>query len=71
MTPTVLKYGVGYDLVVVEDRSRHVGLDPTPIVLVLAIRCHRCQAISFHPSDVRERYCGACHRFHEDIDAGP
>ena len=56
MTPTVLKYGIGYDLVVLAQVRR----------LVLAIRCHTCQRISTHPKDVRERYCGACHRFHDD-----
>jgi ribosomal protein L37E len=54
--PGVLKYGIGYDLVVVEERSR----------LVLGIRCHACDRTSFHPKDVTERYCGACHVFHED-----
>jgi hypothetical protein len=52
----VLKHGTGYDLVIVEDRSR----------LVLGIRCHTCQRLSFHPKDVTGRYCGACHVFHED-----
>jgi hypothetical protein len=52
----VLKYGVGYHLVVVTDRSR----------LVLGIRCLRCARLSFHPKDIEERYCGACHIFHED-----
>lgn len=56
MTPTVLKHGIGYDLVVVEKRSR----------LVMGIRCHTCQRISFHPKDVSERYCGACKVFHEE-----
>ena len=54
--PTVLKYGIGYHLIVVEERSR----------LVLGIRCLTCQRISFHPKDVETRYCGACHVFHED-----
>jgi len=55
MKTTVLKHGIGYDLVVVEERSR----------LVLGIRCHRCQRVSYHPNDVTERYCGWCHVFHE------
>jgi hypothetical protein len=62
----ILKHGIGYDLVVVEYRSPHVGLDPAPTVLVLGIRCHTCQRVSFHPKDINERYCGACHVFHED-----
>lgn len=31
-----------------------------------AIECLRCGAISHHPEDVRHRYCGRCHRFHDD-----
>jgi len=52
----VLKFGIGYDLVVVMERSR----------LVLGIRCQTCQRISFHPKDIDERYCGACHVFFHD-----
>jgi hypothetical protein len=51
----VLKHGIGYDLVVVKERSR----------LVLGIRCHVCQRVSFHPKDISEWYCGMCHVFHE------
>lgn len=56
MTPSVLKHGTGYDLVVLKDKKQ----------LVLAIRCHKCQRISFHHKDIRERYCGHCHVFHEE-----
>lgn len=52
----VLKHGVGYDLVVHRETKR----------LVLGIRCHTCQRVSYHPQDVEQRYCGACHRFHND-----
>lgn len=52
----VLKHGVGYDLIVRPEETR----------LVLAIRCQTCQRVSFHPKDITERYCGACHVFHED-----
>jgi len=69
--PGVLKHGIGYDLIVVEDRSRHVGLDPVPAVLILGIRCHACRKVSYHPKDVTERYCGACHVFHEHFHRGP
>jgi len=62
----VLKHGTGYDLVVVEERSRHAGLDPVPTILVVGIRCHTCGQTSFHPKDINERYCGHCHVFHED-----
>lgn len=25
--------------------------------------CPRCQAVSYNPNDIRERYCGRCHQF--------
>jgi hypothetical protein len=31
-----------------------------------AILCLRCMRISHHPTDVKNRYCGFCHRFHND-----
>ncbi len=34
----------------------------------LGIQCLVCGRISYHPEDIRERYCGSCHRFHEDAD---
>jgi hypothetical protein len=51
----VLKHGIGYDLVVNRETGR----------LILGIRCHACARVSYHPKDIEERYCGACHRFHE------
>ena len=57
----VLKHGIGYDLVTVEAGGR----------LVLGIQCQTCRRISFHPNDVRERYCGHCHVFHEANPLGP
>ena len=57
----VLKFGTGYDLVSVEVRSR-LGRPR----LVLAIHCHTCGRTSFHPTDISERYCGACKVFHEE-----
>lgn len=29
------------------------------------IRCHICASISYHPEDIRQKYCGTCHQFHE------
>jgi uncharacterized OB-fold protein len=52
----VLKFGTGYDLITVEERSR----------LVLGIHCHSCGRVSFHPKDIDERYCGHCKVFHEE-----
>lgn len=31
-----------------------------------SITCPRCHLVSYNPSDVQERYCGFCHRFHDD-----
>lgn len=39
-----------------------------------AILCLRCGFRSFHPEDIRQRYCGHCHQFHveprEPVPAG-
>ncbi len=29
------------------------------------IKCFRCDRTSYHPEDVRHRYCGYCHEFHD------
>lgn len=34
-----------------------------------SITCLKCQRTSHNPNDVRFRYCGWCHVFHEDPDA--
>lgn len=34
-----------------------------------SITCPRCSGVSYHPKDIAERYCGACHQFH-DAPAG-
>jgi hypothetical protein len=31
-----------------------------------AIKCYVCGMVSHNPNDVAQRYCGNCHRFHED-----
>lgn len=33
-----------------------------------AIRCELCGRTSYHPMDVREKYCGHCRRFHDDTE---
>lgn len=30
------------------------------------IVCPRCGSVSHHPQDISERYCGRCHRFHNE-----
>lgn len=32
-----------------------------------SIQCLGCGFTSYHPMDVKEKYCGHCHVFHEDI----
>lgn len=29
------------------------------------IHCLRCDRTSYHPTDVEQRYCGACKTFHQ------
>ena len=37
----------------------------------MPIICPRCGAVSHHPKDIQERYCGRCHQFHELMAAEP
>lgn len=30
-----------------------------------AIKCLKCNRTSWHPEDVKQRYCGHCHEFHD------
>lgn len=30
------------------------------------ITCHVCHRTSGHPDDIKNKYCGYCHTFHED-----
>ena len=34
------------------------------------IKCHTCGLTSWNFNDVRERYCGKCHVFHDDPRGG-
>lgn len=33
-----------------------------------SIQCPECEAVSYHPKDVEERYCGNCHKFHDEMN---
>lgn len=35
----------------------------------VAIECFVCRRTSHHAMDVKHRYCGHCHVFHDDLDA--
>ena len=37
----------------------------------ITITCPRCGRTSYNPEDVKQRYCGACHMYHDDMDTGP
>lgn len=32
-----------------------------------AIKCLACLLVSYNRNDVEQRYCGHCHKFHEDL----
>lgn len=32
----------------------------------LGIKCLLCGRVSYNVHDIRQRYCGHCHRFHDD-----
>ncbi|HEV7405194.1 MAG TPA: hypothetical protein VGO11_19780 [Chthoniobacteraceae bacterium] len=48
--------------------GEQLDLDLNPRALTPAepsIECPRCHRVSYSPDDIRHRYCGACHEFHE------
>ena len=32
-----------------------------------SIKCPKCGMVSYNPTDVRQKYCGNCHTFHEGL----
>lgn len=34
-------------------------------VTIPSITCPVCGAVSYHPADIEQRYCGRCHQFHD------
>jgi hypothetical protein len=34
-----------------------------------SITCPTCARVSYNPTDIRERYCGFCHQFHDQMKA--
>ncbi len=36
-----------------------------------SITCLICGRTSFNPTDIAQKYCGACHVFHEDASGQP
>lgn len=42
-------------------------MKPTYVIVeTRAIQCLVCGRVSYNPNDIRDKYCGFCHRFHED-----
>lgn len=41
------------------------GLRVTVTRLTPSITCPTCGAVSYNRNDIEQRYCGACHQFHE------
>lgn len=32
------------------------------------IRCPQCGFVSYHPEDIKNKYCAHCHQFHESMN---
>lgn len=53
-----------------EDVELEVTLEPARYEILAegrAIWCRRCGRTSWNPNDVKFRYCGWCHRWHERL----
>lgn len=33
-----------------------------------SITCPQCQMTSYHPEDIKQKYCGNCHQFHSEMN---
>ncbi len=50
--------------------ARVIAITGVPYLLVdwdKAILCFTCGHISHNPNDVAQKYCGHCHKFHEEV----
>jgi hypothetical protein len=36
-----------------------------------SIECPKCRRISYNPHDIQQRYCGACHQYHDQLQIVP
>lgn len=34
----------------------------------VSITCYTCGLASYNPNDIENKYCGNCHKFHDDVD---
>lgn len=46
-------------------KSYQIAHEVTPTGLRTAIVCLYCGKASYNRHDIEQKYCGACHRFHE------
>lgn len=53
-----------YDAVAAHGRTYEVGAGGK------TIKCLACGMTSFSPEDVTNKYCGKCHKFHQDLVSG-
>ena len=58
----IAAHGVTPDLVAA---TIHIIEQPLP-----SITCPQCGAKSYNKHDIAERYCGACHLFHDQMQKG-
>jgi hypothetical protein len=56
------------NLITVNERAMPLA-EAASFVPEPSIECPRCRRRSFNPNDIRERYCGACHRFHDEVSS--
>jgi len=57
-TPEAIAFGGGRLALIAAVLQKSSDIPPS-------IVCPRCHARSFHPRDIAEKYCGACHAFHD------
>lgn len=50
----------------IRETSDHIDRSNLVANLQPYIVCPRCGSVSHHPKDISERYCGKCHRFHNE-----
>lgn len=51
-------------------KTYEIVMTPTGNPPQIGIKCLVCDMTSWNPNDVTNRYCGNCHRFHEDVAPG-
>jgi hypothetical protein len=52
-----------------QERGLHYIVRPRVGMLTGSFTCLTCHRTSYNPHDAEQRYCGYCHRFHDDAAA--